>query len=216
MDSGQHIHQKRISRFFLLKYLPVNRRRSCTIYINERNVDIHLPFKNLRRTIMGTQGRKIVDTDVGDLVKLLNKAYSDEWLAYYQYWIGSKVVRGPNKEAVIAELTLHATEELGHAVLLTTRIIQLGGTPITKPEDWYKHTNCGYDAPDDPFIVKVLEQNIKGEQCAIKSYNSLLKKTRDKDPVTYNMVLGILQMEVEHEEDLQALLEDVNIIMKNK
>ena len=120
---------------------------------------------------MGTQGRKIVDTDVEDLVKLLNKAYSDEWLAYYQYWIGSKVVKGPNKEAVIAELTLHATEELGHATLLTTRIIQLGGIPVTKPQDWYKLTNCGYDAPDDPFIVKVLEQNIKGEQCAIKTYN---------------------------------------------
>jgi len=79
---------------------------------------------------MGTFGRKIVDTNVEDLVKLLNKAFSDEWLAYYQYWIGSKIVRGPNKEAVIAELTLHATEELGHAVLLTTRIIQLGGTPV--------------------------------------------------------------------------------------
>ncbi len=76
---------------------------------------------------MGTLGRKIVDTNVEDLVKLLNKAFSDEWLAYYQYWIGSKIVRGPNKEAVIAELTLHATEELGHAALLTTRIIQLVG-----------------------------------------------------------------------------------------
>ena len=74
---------------------------------------------------MGTFGRKIVDTDVAELVKLLNKAFSDEWLAYYQYWVGSKVVKGPNKEAVIAELTLHATEELGHAVLLTSRIIQL-------------------------------------------------------------------------------------------
>jgi bacterioferritin len=165
---------------------------------------------------MGTFGRKIVDTDVAELVKLLNKAFSDEWLAYYQYWVGAKVVKGPNKEAVIAELTLHATEELGHAVLLTTRIIQLGGTPVTNPQQWFKLTNCGYDAPDDPFIVKILEQNIKGEQCAIKSYNSLLKKTKDKDPVTYNIVLGILQMEVEHEEDLQALLEDVNIIMKNK
>jgi bacterioferritin len=165
---------------------------------------------------MGTEGRKIVGAGVADLVKLLNKAYSDEWLAYYQYWIGSKVVRGPNKEAVIAELTIHATEELAHATLLTTRIIQLGGTPVTKPADWYKLTNCGYGAPDDPFIVKVLEQNIKGEQCAIKSYNSLLKKTRDTDPVTYNMVLTILSQEVEHEEDLQALLEDVEIIMKNK
>jgi len=165
---------------------------------------------------MGTLGREIVDTNVEDLVKLLNKAFSDEWLAYYQYWIGSKIVRGPNKEAVIAELTLHATEELGHAVLLTTRSIQLGGTPVTKPEDWYKLTNCGYDAPDDPSVIKVLGQNIKGEQCAIKTYNSLLKKTRDKDPVTYNIILGILQMEVEHEEDLQALLEDITVMMKNR
>ncbi len=165
---------------------------------------------------MGTQGRKIVDTDVKELTNLLNKAFSDEWLAYYQYWIGSRVVRGPNKEAVIAELTLHATEELAHATLLSTRIIQLGGTPVTKPQDWFKLTNCGYDAPDDPFIVKVLEQNIRGEQCAIKTYNALMKKTRDTDPVSYNMFLSILSQEVEHEEDLQALLEDVEIIMKNR
>jgi len=165
---------------------------------------------------MGTQGRKIVGTDVKDLVNLLNKAYSDEWLAYYQYWVGSKVVKGPNKEAVIAELTLHATEELAHATFLTTRIIQLGGTPVTNPQQWFKLTNCGYDAPDDPFIVKVLEQNIKGEQCAIKTYNALMKKTEGKDPVTTNMLLTILSQEVEHEEDLQALLEDVEIIMKNK
>ncbi len=165
---------------------------------------------------MGTQGRKIVGTDVKDLVNLLNKAYSDEWLAYYQYWIGSKVVKGPNKEAGIAELTLHATEELAHATLLTTRIIQLGGTPVTNPQQWFKLTNCGYEAPDDPFIVKVLEQNIKGEQCAIKTYTSLMKKTEGKDPVTTNMLLTILSQEVEHEEDLQALLEDVEIIMKNK
>jgi bacterioferritin len=165
---------------------------------------------------MGTLGQKIVGSDVKDIVNLLNKAYCDEWLAYYQYWIGSKIVKGPNKEAVIGELTLHATEELNHATLLTTRIIQLGGTPITKPQDWYKFTNCGYEAPDDPFIVRVLEQNIKGEQCAIKTYNALMKKTKDKDPVTYNILLTILTQEVEHEEDLQALLEDVEIIMKNK
>ncbi len=165
---------------------------------------------------MGTLGQKIVGSDVKDIVNQLNKAYCDEWLAYYQYWIGSKIVRGPNKEAVIAELTLHATEELNHATLLTTRIIQLGGTPITKPQDWYKFTNCGYEDPKDPFIVRILEQNIKGEQCAIKSYNALMKKTKEKDPVTYNILLTILTQEVEHEEDLQALLQDVEIIMKNK
>jgi bacterioferritin len=179
-------------------------------------VDTHLSVRSCDGEQVGTQGRKIVGTDVTELLKSLNKAFSDEWLAYYQYWIGSKVVRGPNKEAVIAELTLHATEELAHATLLTTRIIQLGGVPVTKPQDWYKLTNCGYEAPDDPFIVRVLEQNIKGEQCAIRTYNALMKKTRDKDPVTYNMLLTILSQEVEHEEDLQALLGDVRIIMENR
>jgi len=156
--------------------------------------------------------QKIGDNDNKKIVKLLNKAYSDEWLSFYQYWVGSKIVRGPNKEAVIAELTLHATEELGNAVLLTTRIIQLGGTPVIDPRDFYILSNCGYDEPDDPYVIKVLKQNIKGEQCAINNFNSLLKMTRDKDPVTYNIILGIEQMEVEHEADLQALLDDICVM----
>jgi bacterioferritin len=163
---------------------------------------------------MGTTGIKIVDMDVKQLVKLLNKAFSDEWLAYYQYWIGAKVVKGPMKEAVIAELIQHAADELRHADLLAGRIIQLGGTPITKPEDWYKYTNCGYDAPENAFVKDVLDQNIKGEQCAIMTYKDLVNLTMSKDPVTYNIVLTILQDEVEHEEDLQALSEDLSMMLK--
>jgi bacterioferritin len=67
---------------------------------------------------MGQKGREIVKMDVDELINILNKALSDEWLAYYQYWIGAKVVKGPMKDAVIAELQLHATEELTHAELL--------------------------------------------------------------------------------------------------
>jgi len=164
---------------------------------------------------MGTKGIEIVGMDVKELLNLLNRAYCDEWLAYYQYWIGSKIVKGPMKEAAIAELIQHATDELNHATMLTMRIIQLGGTPITKPADWYKYTNCGYDAPDDPFIRTILKQNIKGEQCAINTYKKLMETTLNKDPVTYNIVLQIITQEVEHEEDLQALLNDIEIMMKN-
>lgn len=162
---------------------------------------------------MGTKGREIVDMDVKKLVELLNKAFSDEWLAHYQYWIGAKVVKGPMKEAVIAELTQHAADELRHADMLALRIIQLGGTPVNKPEDWYKHSNCGYDAPDNPFVKAVLDQNIKGEQCAIMTYKNLVTLTMGKDPVTYNIILQILQDEVEHEEDLQAELEDLETML---
>lgn len=165
---------------------------------------------------MAQKGREIVKMNVDELINLLNKALADEWLAYYQYWIGAKVVKGPMKDAVIAELDLHATEELSHAVLLTTRIIQLGGTPVLSPAEWMKITNCGYDAPTDPYVEKVLEQNIKGEQCAIKVYSHLLDLTREGDPVTYNIILTILSQEVEHEEDLDALREDLELMLTRR
>ena len=158
---------------------------------------------------MGTRGREIVGIDVNKLLELLNKAFADEWLAYYQYWIGAKVVKGPMRGQVASELEEHAGEELEHAGMLTERIIQLGGTPILKPEEWYKLSNCGYETPEDPHVKAVLKQNIKGEQCAIDVYNILLETVKDKDPVTYGMILKILEDEVEHEEDLQAILEDM-------
>ena len=144
------------------------------------------------------------------VLSLLNKAYSDEWLAYYQYFIEAKVVKGVMKDAAIIELDQHAADELRHATMLTTRIVQLGGTPVLHPKDWLKQANCGYEAPEDPDVVKVLEQAIKGEQCAIEVYSQLIETTRDKDIVTYDMASQILADEVEHEEDLQALYDDIH------
>ncbi len=161
---------------------------------------------------MGTKGREIVGVDIKKLVELLNKALADEWLAYYQYWIGSKVIVGPMRGAVVAELVEHANDELRHAGMLVERILQLGGTPILKPEDWYKMSNCGYDAPIDPKAKKIVDQNIKGEQCAIEVYSKLREFIGDKDFITANMVESILADEVEHEDDLQAIKEDLSQI----
>ncbi len=162
---------------------------------------------------MGMKGRSIVGLEVEKLLELLNKAFADEWLAHYQYWLGAKVVKGPTKEAVIAELVQHAADELRHADMVAMRILQLGGTPVTTPEGWYKWTNCGYDAPEDPFVQPILEQNLKGERCAITVYSALAEMTREKDPLTYNMVLSILQDEVNHEEELQNLMEDLEVVL---
>ena len=161
---------------------------------------------------MGTKAREIIGIDVDKLIEMLNKAFADVWLAYYQYWVGAQVAKGPARGGVAAELEEHAAEELEHAEMLTERIIQLGGTPLLKPEDWYKMTNCGYEAPEDPYVEVLLEQNIEGEQCAIGVYQQLMELTKDTDPITHNMVLEILTDEVEHEEDLQAILEDIQLM----
>ena len=157
---------------------------------------------------MQSKGTEIVQMDVNKLLEMLNKAFADEWLAYYQYWIGERVVKGPMRPSVATELSEHAADELKHAGMIAERIVQLGGTPILKPEDWYKATNCGYDPPHNPHVEAVLQQNVKAEQCAIGVYNGILRTVGEKDPVTYNVVREILENEVEHEFDLRTLLED--------
>ena len=163
---------------------------------------------------MGTKAREIAGVDVPELLKMLNKAYADEWLAYYQYWVGAKVAVGRMRGIIAKELEEHAGEELEHATKLTERIITLGGTPLLTPQDLIKESECGYAAPSDPLTKKLLEQNIKGEQCAIMTYKKILDYVSGKDPVTYHLVLDILEDEIEHEEDLEAMLADMQTPVK--
>ncbi|MBC7081814.1 MAG: ferritin [Thermoplasmatales archaeon] len=156
---------------------------------------------------MGTKGRGIVK-DLNKIVNELKKALADEWLAYYQYWAGAKIVKGAMREVIAGELEEHAKDELKHAEMIVNRLLQLGEKPILSPKEWYSLTNCGYEIPSED-CKKIIEQNIKGEQCAIEVYNKLLKITEGKDALTYNMILEILKDEVEHEDDLENLLEDM-------
>lgn len=160
---------------------------------------------------MGMKGREIVEragVDVDALIKLLNKAYSDEWLAYYQYWVGARIATGPMAPTLIPELEEHAGEELDHATKLAKRIIELGGTPVLSPDEWYKETTCGYLVPSDPDSVTLLKQNIQGERCAIEVYSKLLDVVKGKDMITGNMIRKILEEEVEHEQDLEDIGQD--------
>jgi len=82
---------------------------------------------------MGKAAIKVSSVDVDKLLEMLNAALAEEWLAYYQYWIGARLMEGPMRSEVEPELLVHANEELGHAELVAARIIQLGGTPVIKP-----------------------------------------------------------------------------------
>ncbi|MEM1513897.1 MAG: ferritin-like domain-containing protein [Candidatus Thermoplasmatota archaeon] len=156
---------------------------------------------------MGTKGKEIVK-DLKKIVNELKKALADEWLAYYQYWAGARVVEGAMREIISAELEEHAKDELKHAEMITSRLLQLGEKPILSPKEWYSLTNCGYEIPSSNG-EKIIKQNIKGEQCAIDVYNKLLQMTEGKDVITYQMILEILKDEVEHEDDLEILLQDI-------
>lgn len=158
---------------------------------------------------MGKKSVDIVNLDTKKLIDLLNAALSEEWLAYYQYWIGARVMEGPMRSEVEPELLVHANEELGHAVLIVDRIIQLGGTPVLDPKEWFTKAECAYLAPTDPYIEVILNQNLDGERCAIDRYQKLAAFTEGKDYSTYQMAVQILNDELEHEEDIESWITDI-------
>ena len=145
------------------------------------------------------------------LIALINKALADEWLSYYRYWVGAKVIVGKMKEQVATELEEIATAELKHAGLLVDKIIKLGGTPILKPNDWCKTANCVYDVPKAFSIKAVLFQNIKSEQCTIDAYKKLVNITKRKKPTISELLKSILEEEIEHKDDLINMAEHMEI-----
>lgn len=155
---------------------------------------------------MGKTAKEIVELDVGELVEELNKALADEWLAYIQYLNAAKIVNGKMFPIVVKELEAIAGDELEHADELTERIIKLGGKPLIDPKEFFAKTNCGYEVPTED-IPKVLKDAINGEGCAIKVYNKIAKMTKDKDTVTYNLMIHIMEEEIDHEERFENILE---------
>lgn len=165
---------------------------------------------------MGQMAEKIIKMDKKKLIKVLNEAYAEEWLAYYQYWIGAKVAKGIMRPDVEKELMEHANEELEHAGKVADRIIQLGGTPLLNPKEWEKNARCKYDEPKDPCVLTLLKQNIAGERCAIQRYQEICEMCYGgKDISTFHMARSILDDELEHEQDLEDLFDDITAFIEN-
>ncbi len=165
---------------------------------------------------MSEMAQKISKVDREELLNILNIAFAEEWLAYYQYWLGAQLIVGPERKAIAAEFIEHATEELDHAQKLATRIIELGGTPILNPDKWQEVALCKYDEPSKPYVMNLLEQNLVAERCAVVRYQKICEMTHGNDYETYHMSVKILHDEIEHEEEISAFKSDINALIEHK
>ena len=147
--------------------------------------------------------------DVDNLLSQLNAALSEEWLAYYQYWVGALVAEGAMRRDVQDEFEEHAEEERAHAQLLADRIIELEGIPVLDPKKWFELARCKYDAPTAFDTVSLLKQNIDSERCAILRYQEIAQFTNGLDYTTCDIAKHILAEEEEREQDLQDYLLDI-------
>jgi len=156
---------------------------------------------------MGKEGTKVAAVNVAELIKDLNRAYADEWLAYYSWWYMSQVVTGPGYEDMSEMLEKISKDELEHATEVANRILELGGLPISDPMTLEKNANAPYPKPpkrtdDYKGIIKTVTE---AEAGAIDVYNKIAQKTLGKDHVTYQLVTHIMAEEVGHEELFEDL-----------
>ena len=152
--------------------------------------------------------------DVPELLSRLNAALSEEWLAFYQYWVASFVVEGAMRADVQREFEEHALEELNHAKLLADRIVQLEGVPVLDPRQWTELARCKYSPPLKSDVITLLKENISAERCAVIRYEEIASFTNNVDFTTCDIAKRIMAEEEEHEQDLQDCLCDVEWIMQ--
>jgi len=156
---------------------------------------------------MGRKAKEIADLDLKDLIKDLDKAYCDEWLAFYAYWYMAQTVEGKGYEDMSEFLNKIAKDELEHAQEVANRIIELGGLPTNNPVNLEKNANAPYpgvvkELSNYDGIIKLVEA---AEAGAIEVYNKIAKKTFGKDHDTYQLVTHILGEEIAHEEMFENL-----------
>jgi bacterioferritin len=156
---------------------------------------------------LGRKGREIVKANVSDVIADLSKAYADEWLAHYQYWLAAQWIRGIDADTLRDILIQQSNDELGHGQRIANRIIQLGGTPTMNPGKLLETSGCGYkEPPSDPNNLKqVIQDVLDAEACAIATSSKLAEKYRMTDLVTHEMFEDLLEDEVDDEEEWEKL-----------
>ncbi|MFZ0633057.1 MAG: ferritin-like domain-containing protein [Acidobacteriaceae bacterium] len=78
--------------------------------------------------------QKANDKAVKELVDALNEDLAREYQAIIAYTVYSNVLSGAQWMNIAAELKVHATEELQHAMILADQIDYLGGMPTATPK----------------------------------------------------------------------------------
>lgn len=157
---------------------------------------------------MGRKGRAIVKLDVGQLIKELNDFIADEWLEAYYYWVCAQTAQGIYAPKLAEYFEKEMQEEIAHATKLARRVTELGGLPPLDQRKFYASSKSSYILPpkNPADVRRMLRNALKMESSEIEAYNRMAEKTEHKDPVTWRLMVEILEDEVREEQELEKLL----------
>lgn len=141
------------------------------------------------------------------LIAALNEDLSREYQAIIAYVVYSQVLKGAEYMKIAAELELHASEELAHALILSKQIDYLGGMPAVTA----KPVKTSENARD------LLQFDLDNETETIRNYRQRIRQCEALEEYAMaEQIRTILVQEQEHQIDLATALGiDVPGALKN-
>jgi bacterioferritin len=131
------------------------------------------------------------------LIGLLNEDLSREYQAIIAYVVYSQVLKGAQYMNIAAELELHASEELAHALTISKQIDYLGGKPTVTP----KPVKTSDKAED------MLRFDLDNENETVKNYRDRVRQCESLGEFALaEQIRQILIQEQEHQIDLASAL----------
>ncbi len=134
------------------------------------------------------------------LLEMLNAAIARELQVSIQYMWQHVQWSGVKGFAVQEELKKIAITEMKHAESIAERLVYLGGTPTTKPNEIFVGKT----------LREMIERDVKDEENAITLYKEIIAKAHEeKDITTARLFEEILEQEEEHHDFFTSLLEEL-------
>ncbi|HEX7005286.1 MAG TPA: ferritin-like domain-containing protein [Trueperaceae bacterium] len=161
-----------------------------------------------------TSGEGILSRDSGkkreQIVGLLEQAYFAELETVMNYVSNSINPDGVRAQEIIEALEEDIQEELGHAQQFGKRIKELYGVVPGSME--FKPSQASLQPPSSQTdVVHVIRGVIDAETAAIELYTRIVEETEGVDPVTNDMVIGILRDEQGHRRLFEGFLREYEI-----
>jgi bacterioferritin len=142
-----------------------------------------------------------------EVVELLKAAYFMELETVMNYVTNSINPDGIRAQEVKESVEEDIQEELGHAQQFAARIKELYGVVPGSMD--FKASQDTLQPPDDQVdIVHVIKGVIDAEDGAIQHYTRIVEETEEADPVTQDMVIGILHDEQGHKRLFEGFLRE--------
>jgi bacterioferritin len=131
------------------------------------------------------------------LVDLLNEDLAREYQAIIAYVVYSQVLKGAAYMNIAAELEVHATEELQHALIISNQIDYLGGMPVVVPKP----------VKTSEKAEEMLRFDLDNENATIRNYRERVRQCDELGEFsTAEHIREILMQEQDHQIALATAL----------